>query len=166
MEDQVEALERLSRPGKQHAKLQSLAGEFRMESARVEPDGSETKTALTGLARLEWILGSRYLRWDSTAVIDGREFTTHGWVGYDNRIEEYQLSMITSVSSGMAIWHGGGNPLSEGITFVMEQFDQKSGARLRARNRLRILSQELFVTEDLDSEDRPLQRTYYRRVTK
>lgn len=166
MEEQVEALERISQPGKAHARLASLAGEFRMESARVAADGTETRTPLEGLARLEWILGSRYLRWDSQARVDGREFTTHGWVGYDNRLEEYQLSMITSVSSGMAIWHGAGNPLAEGITFTMEQFDPRSGSRLRARNRLRVVSQDVFVTEDLDAEERALQRTYYRRITR
>lgn len=166
MEEQIDALEKFSRPGKSHAKLEPLAGEFRMESARVAADGTETRTALQGQARLEWILDGRYLRWDSHAVIDGRNFTTHGWLGFDNRSSEYQLSMITSVSSGMAIWRGLGEPRAQGITFTTEQFDTRSGSRLRASNRLRILSPDLFVTEDLDAQNLPVQRTYYRRLTK
>jgi hypothetical protein len=137
-----------------------------MESARVAADGTETRTQLEGQARLEWILEGRYLRWDSSALIDGRQFATHGWLGFDNRSSEYQLSMITSVSSGMAIWRGLGEPRAQGITFTTEQFDNRSGSRLRASNRLRILSPDLFVTEDLDAQNLPVQRTYYRRITK
>ena len=57
-------------------------------------------------------------------------------------------------------------PRAQGITFTMEQFDNRSGSRLRASNRLRILSPDLFVTEDLDAQNLPVQRTYYRRLTK
>lgn len=163
MQSQIDALEGMSKPGPAHAKLASLVGHWQLSSVQVAADGSEASMPLEGSAQLEWMLEGRYLRWDSQSLINGRRFRTHGWLGFDNRAGEYQLSMITSVSSGMGIWHGSGDPTRDGVTFLLEQVDPLSGTRLRARNRLRILKPDLFITEDLNAEGLAVQRTYYRR---
>ena len=96
--------------------------------------------------------------------IGGGTQETTGWLGYDRNAQEYQLCMITSFSSGMGIYRGQGDLAKDGIVFLFEQVDPKTGAHLRSRNRLKLITNDHFVIEDVDEDLVAHARAHYRRV--
>ena len=113
-----------------------------------------------------YMFGGRYQRWDAVMEIGGRTQETTGWLGYDRNAQEYQLCMITSFSSGMGIYRGQGDLGKEGLVFVLEQVDTKTGAHVRRRNRLKLITNDHFVSEDVDEDGIAHARSHYRRVKK
>lgn len=160
---QVEALEAASRPGPMHQKLAVLIGDWGLEVVRVAADGTEIPAG-SGKTSITPLFEGRYLRWDSSLDLGERTQETTGWLGYDRTASEYQLCMITSFSSGMGIFRGQGDLARDGILFVLERLDSATGARLEARNRLKVLTPEHFVIEDEDEDRRVRTRSHYRRV--
>jgi hypothetical protein len=130
---------------------------------RIGPDGSEVPGG-GGVTRITQLFEGRYQRWDSVIEIGGRKEETTGYLGYDRNAQEYQLSMITSFSSGMGIYRGQGDLSKEGIVFVFEQIDPRTGTHVRSRNRLKLLAPDHFVIEDVDEELVAHARSHYRRV--
>lgn len=163
VEAQVEAFEAASRPGPMHKKLVVLVGDWDTSVVRVAPDGTEIPAG-SGRTSITPLFEGRYLRWEGTMTLGERTQETTGWLGYDRNVGEYQLCMITSFSSGMGIFHGQGDLAREGILFVLERLDSATGARLEARNRLKVLTPEHFVIEDEDEDRHVRTRSHYRRV--
>lgn len=160
---QVEALEAASRPGPMHQRLAVLIGDWDTNVVRVAPDGTEIPAG-SGRTSITPLFEGRYLRWDASLDLGQRTQETTGWLGYDRTVGEYQLCMITSFSSGMGIFRGQGDLTREGILFVLERLDSATGARLEARNRLKLLTPEHFVIEDEDEDRRVRTRSHYRRI--
>lgn len=163
LDEQVSAQEAASQPGVMHKKLEPLVGDWQTSVTRLAQDGTEVPCG-SGVTRVTQMFGGRYLRWDAVMDIGSRKQETTGWLGYDRNAQEYQLSMITSFSSGMAIYRGQGDLSKEGIVFVFEQMDVKTGAHMRSRNRLKVLTNDHFVIEDVDEDLVAHSRSHYRRV--
>ncbi len=163
IEQQVSAQEAASQPGAMHKKLDPLVGEWQTNVTRLAPDGTEVPGG-SGVTRITQIYGGRYQRWDAVMEIGGRSHETTGWLGYDRNMQEYQLCMITSFSSGMGIYRGIGDLGKEGIVLVLEQVDPKTGAHMRSRNRLKMITNDHFVIEDVDEDMVAHARSHYRRV--
>ncbi|MBK7643906.1 MAG: DUF1579 family protein [Planctomycetes bacterium] len=163
LQQQVSAQEAASAPGPMHKKLEPMVGEWQTTLTRLAPDGSEVPGG-GGVTRITELFGGRYQRWDSALEIGGKARELTGWLGYDRNALEYQLSMITSFSSGMAIYRGHGDLAKEGILFVYDQIDPTTGTHLSSRNRVKLLTHDHFVIEDVDEDLRVHARSHYRRV--
>jgi hypothetical protein len=163
LSQQVSAQEAASQPGPMHKKLDPLVGDWQTTVARIAADGTEVPGG-GGATRITQLFGGRYQRWDAVMEIGGRNQETTGWLGYDRNAQEYQLCMITSFSSGMGIYRGQGDLAKEGVVFVFEQIDPKTGSHLRSRNRLKLLTNDHFVIEDVDEDLIAHSRSHYLRV--
>jgi hypothetical protein len=163
IEKQVSAQEAASQPGPMHKKLDPLLGEWQMQVTRIAADGTEVAGG-GGVTRITQLFGGRYQRWDAVLEIGSHPRETTGWLGYDRNAQEYQLSMITSFSSGMGIYRGHGDLAKDGIVFVLETIDPKTGVPMRSRNRLKLVTADHFVIEDVDEDMIAHARSHYRKV--
>lgn len=167
LEDQVKVMSAHSRPGARHNALAPLAGSWEVRLAEVAVDGLETDLA-HGSATLAWILGGRFLRWDVTVDFKGFPGTTTGFLGFDSRLEEYELLMISDLAQNMAVASGTGDVAGGGLVFTVDQLDPRSGARARSRSRIRLLAPDHFVLQQLEPDgsggDRPTRVWHYRRA--
>lgn len=166
LEDQVKTLASRSRPGARHAALDPLAGSWIVAVCDVAPDGRETER-FHGTASLTWILGGRYLRWDATVDFADVPGTTTGFLGFDSRLDEYELLMISDLAQGMAVANGIGDVGGQGLVFTLEQLDPRVGTRSRSRSRLRLLAKDHFVLQQLEpdgsGDERASRAWHYRR---
>ncbi|MBK7877378.1 MAG: DUF1579 family protein [Planctomycetes bacterium] len=164
LEAQVAELAAASRPTSMHARIDPLAGTWTVRLCEVEDDFREREWS-RGTARLAWVHGGRFLAW--TAELE-RAGTTSGFLGYDVRNQQYQLLMISSLSTGMGVAYGYGDVSGQGIRFTQEAVDPPSGRRLRMTSLLRLLDRDHFVLDahglDAKGVDRVVRRTHYERV--
>jgi hypothetical protein len=151
IEEQVKALAAQSRPGAKHAELGPLAGSWDVVLSDVGADQKEIERCRGG-ATLAWILGGRFLHWDVAVDFNGVEGTTTGYLGFDSRLDEYELLMISDLAQGMAVAHGTGDLAAQGLVFTVEQLDPRSGARARSRSRLRLLAPDHFTLQQLEPD--------------
>lgn len=166
LESQVSRLARDSRPRREHQSLDVLVGSWTIELASVDEAGAEQALAM-GHGEIAWILGGRFLRWDASLSIRGRNEATTGYLGFDLNAHQYQLLMISSLASGMTIARGDGDVAGNGITLELEQFDSKAGVRRRMKSTLRALTRTHFVLDQVGADaqgvERVVRRSHYRR---
>lgn len=164
LDAQVAELAAASRPSSMHARLEPLAGDWTVRLCEVAEDQGEREWT-RGRARLEWVHGGRFLAW--TAQLE-RAGSTSGFLGYDVRNQQYQLLMISSLSTGMGVAYGYGDVAGQGIRFTQETVDPPSGRRMRMTSVLRLLDRDHFVLDahglDERGVDRVVRRTHYDRV--
>ncbi|MBI5364028.1 MAG: DUF1579 family protein [Planctomycetes bacterium] len=164
LEEQVQELAAASQPGAMHARLELLAGLWSVSLCEVAADQRERELA-RGAARLDLVHGGRFLAW--TAELE-RAGTTSGFLGYDLRHQQYQLLMISSLSSGMGVATGYGDLAGQGIRFTQETVDPPTGRRLRMASVLRALDRDHFVLDSFgvveQGLERIVRRTPYRRA--
>jgi hypothetical protein len=151
LEEQVKGLASQSRPGARHAALGPLAGTWDVVLSDIGADQRETER-FRGNATLAWILGGRFLRWDVAVDFGGVPGTTTGFLGFDSRLDEYELLMISDLAQGMAVAHGTGELAAQGLVFTVEQLDPRSGGRARSRSRLRLLAGDHFILQQLEPD--------------
>jgi len=166
--EQVKLLSAASRPGPQHAALAELSGEWDVVLP-VQAGGVPQGEPYRGHATLQPVLGGRFLRWEATVDFGGTPGTTTGFLGFDSRLEEYVLLMISDTSQAMEVARGTGDLSGRGIVFTLEQLDPRSGMKMRARSRIRRLGTGHFLLEQLEADasgtDRVTRVWDYRRAT-
>jgi len=167
IEAQAKEFSVASRPGSGHQALEPLLGDWDVALSTIGADGAESEP-YRGRAALAWTLGGRFLRWDASIAFGETPGTTTGYLGFNTRTREYQLMMISDLATGMEIARGGGDLRGSGIVLEIEQVDPASGARLVARSRLRSVSADHFVLEQLEptpsGRDRVTRVWHYRRA--
>ena len=167
LDEQVRELSRASRPAAQHEALAALVGDWEVEHQVLDSNDHPT-APFHGHAAITRILGGRFVRWDLQVDFGGTPGTQTGFLGYDLRTGEYQLLMISDLATGMIVASGRGDLSGAGLVFTLEQLEPRSGARVRARSRLRLLGPDRFVLEVLqagpDGVERPALVTKYARV--
>lgn len=166
LEEQVRELSAASRPGAMHQRLDALVGDWIVRLCEVAVDQGERELA-RGDARIEWVHERRFLAWRASLEIAG---STSGFLGYDQRSKQYQLLMISSLSSGMGVASGTGDLDDPGISFSQEILDAGTGARLRMTSILRSLGPDHFVLDamgvDERGTERVVRRTHYERAVR
>lgn len=167
VEDQAKEYSVASRPGPAHQVLEPLIGEWEVTLSTISAGGVESEP-YRGRATLAWTLGRRFVRWDASVVFGEIVGTTSGFVGFNTRTRQYQLMMISDLATGMALAQGGGDIRGVGLLFELEEFDPASETRLVARSRIRSLSSDHFVLEQLEpssgGKDRVSRVWHYRRA--
>jgi hypothetical protein len=75
--------------------------------------------------------------------------------------------MISDLATGMVIAEGNGELRGAGIHFEIEELDPDTGARMVAKSRIRSITPEHFVLEQLEpgagGRDRVVRVSHYRR---
>jgi hypothetical protein len=166
--EQAALQEKSTRPGPHHRKLDPLVGAWTTLNSAVDAEGRETDP-VPGRAAIDWTLGGRYLRIDANLEVpNGGTYTWSGFLGYDEPHAEYQWLMVSDLSTGMGVARGQGELAREGIRFVLELQDPRSGGFARATSLLRLLGPDELVLEQLGADtrglERVLRRTHYRRA--
>ncbi len=165
----VAASDQASKPVEAHRQLARLAGQWSIVSAGIDEQGRTGLDVFEGTAELGMILGGRYLLWRETQQLPGGPRESVGFVAYDKIAREWQWSMATDLSTGIGVARGEGS-LEGGVRFVMELVDAQSGAVLRSRSRLVVLSENELLLERLgaaaDGTERTMRRVLYRRIVK
>ena len=151
IEEQVKILAGKSRPGPRHAALAPLAGTWDVVVSNLSSEGHETEL-FPGRATLSSILGGRFLRWEESIDFKGTPATTTGFLGFDSRLDEYELLMISDLAQGMEVSRGNGDLAGSGLVLTLEQLDPRTGTRVRSRSRIRILAADHFVLEQLEPD--------------
>jgi hypothetical protein len=166
LEDQAKDAEQGSKPRKEHYSLDPLVGTWTTRLVNVAADGTESDPHL-GNAKIMWVMGDRFLNWDATLDIGPQVHETMGYFGYDLNQGEYQLLMISDLTTGMSVAHGRGDINAKGIRLTIEVVDPTSGAIKRAQSTLRLVDKNHFLLEQLgvdpQGEERIVRRTHYQR---
>ena len=164
LEQQIAELSAASAPGPMHKRLDVLAGDWTVRLCEVAVDQSERDLA-HGEAHIAWVHDGRFLQWEAKLDLAG---STSGFLGFDRRQEQYQLLMISSLSSGMGVASGFGDLDGSGIRFSQEMVDPRTGSHLRMSSALRSISPDHFVLDamgvDEHGVERVVRRTHYQRV--
>lgn len=167
IEDQAAEAARRSQPRPEHRALAPLAGEWAVTVVDVDEHGGESGPH-TGSARIEWVLGGRFLSWNAFLGIGGHDYATTGYLGFDVNSAEYQLLMISDLATGMGVARGRGDVSQRGIRLTLEVADPSNGAIRRAQSVLRVVDSDHFVLEQIGLDaagvERVVRRTHYRRV--
>lgn len=169
IESQAREAANASRPRKEHRALEALVGTFDTRVVSVGANGEETDPR-PGRAVIETTLGGRYLKWEAVLDLGDETHATTGFLGFDLNQSEYQLLMISDLSTGMGVARGRGDMHGTGIRFAIEIPDPETGALRRAVSTLRVLDANRFVLEQLGVDgagrERVVRRTSYVRVRK
>lgn len=115
--DTQEAMTMGTRPIKEHAWLQNLVGEWRIESEMsMEPGGPKMKSA--GTASVKSLGGLWAFSENTETMPGGTEMTSYFVLGYDVSFKEYRGCWIGSVSSHL--WRYVGSLSADGTTMTLD----------------------------------------------
>jgi hypothetical protein len=169
IEAQAQAAASASKPRKEHHALEALVGSWQTRVVTVDANDVESDPH-PGSAAIESLFSGRYLRWEAMLDLGTETHVTTGYLGFDANQTEYQLLMISDLSTGMGVAHGRGDLKSGGIRFVIEIPDPESGALRRAVSNLRLIDGNHFLIDqfgaDANGRERVVRRTHYERVKK
>jgi Protein of unknown function (DUF1579) len=153
------ALAESQAPGREHAELAALAGEW---SVSVEgPDGVAMGS---GTASLTATHGGRFLELELALEFADGPVSATGTVGFDRELGEYRALWVSTLATGMTLLRGTGSLRGAGIVLRGE-----SGGT-SAESRMRLLASGELVVESSgpgpDGEPRLLRRVRYARITR
>ena len=106
-------------PGQEHQDLAQGAGEWNHElTFWMEPDAPPQEATATSVS--ESVLGGRYLVEEMSGMMMGMPFEGRGTFGYDNAKDQYFMSWIDNMGTGMMVGWGSveGNKVTYTGTFV------------------------------------------------
>lgn len=111
-------------PGEEHQKMTQGAGEWRQELTFWMAPGAEVQQA-TSTSTVEAILGGRYLTEEMTGTMMGMPFEGRGTFGYDNAKDQYFMTWIDNMGTGLMT--GWGAPEGNKVTYSGTFVDPASG---------------------------------------
>lgn len=111
-------------PGEEHQKMTQGAGEWRQELTFWMAPGAEVQQA-TSTSTVEAILGGRYLTEEMTGTMMGMPFEGRGTFGYDNAKDQYFMTWIDNMGTGLMT--GWGAPEGDKVTYSGTFVDPASG---------------------------------------
>jgi len=111
-------------PGEPHQHLATAAGEWRHELTMwMAPDAPPTETTATSTAQP--ILGGRYVVEEYAGDMMGMPFEGRGTYGYDNAKEQYFMTWIDNMGTGLMV--GWGAPEGNKVTYTGTYMDPMTG---------------------------------------
>lgn len=111
-------------PGEEHQKLTADAGEWRQELTFWMAPGAEPEQA-TSTSTMESILGGRYVTEEMRGTMMGMPFEGLGTFGYDNAKDQYFMTWIDNMGTG--IMTGWGTAEGNKVTFTGTFVDNDTG---------------------------------------
>jgi hypothetical protein len=149
-----------TKPGKQHAKLAALAGEWdvTMKMFMAGPDGPAAE--YKGTSTLKSILGGRFIEEsyngeiempDETGALKKQKFEGRGMLGFDNYKKMYVGTWSDSMSTMIFSYKGADVPGSDTINFYGEMDEPMLGMQDRTvRLQHKTIDKDKFTTTMYD----------------
>ena len=101
----MEAWQKASTPGPQHAQLQRMTGSWSVMATCWMKAGSPPQE-WTGTSECKPMLGGRYLVEDFTGTMPMGPFHGHGMYGYNNTTKEWEHIWMDDMGTGMMVSRG------------------------------------------------------------
>ncbi len=167
MEEMMKKVEAAGAPGKAHAALEPLIGDWNAEVTMWTSPGTPPQTS-KGTAKATWALNQRFVQEEFNGEFMGKPFRGLSFTGYDNVRQKYSnvwmddMSTTTMVSEGVASSDG------KAFTFSGDYACAMTGNKHKAsRQVIRVLGPDKHVFEmhdpSLGEHSKVMQITYTRR---
>jgi hypothetical protein len=127
-EEMMKKAEAAGKPGPAHKALDALVGDWRLEGrCWMTPDSPPTENK--GTAKVQWILGGRFVQEELDGEFMGKPFHGISITGYDNMKKKYVGSWIDDMSTGMFISEGDADADGKLFTFYGKMDDPITGQK-------------------------------------
>jgi hypothetical protein len=145
-EPSLEDYAKMSQPGPEHKKLDPLAGSWTF-TAKMWMDPSKPPTESKGTSENKWILDGRFLAQDVSGEMMGMKFTGHGLTGFDKAQGKYTGVWVDSMGTGFSTSVGTADQAGKVFTYTREETDPVTKQKSKARDVIRIESNDKYVME-------------------
>jgi hypothetical protein len=154
--------------GPEHKLMEKLTGTF---EAKVKLFLGPQKRAVetTGVMTRTMILHGNFLQESFKGTFAGQSFQGLGLMGYDAAKKKYVTAWCDSMSPTMSYFHGSYDAATKTFTSVGEDLDPKTGKKMKARDVLKIVSEneqyfEMFRQPEGEAgESKMMEITYTRK---
>lgn len=154
MQAMMQAWEKASTPGAQHAQLaQHFVGNWDAEQTMwMDPAAEPTKQS--SKATTESLFGGRTLRMDYQGDFMGQPFQGISYIGYDNVTGKYYSTWTDSMATGFMLAYGDYDAATKTYVFRAEMADpMKAGSMVPIRNVIRIVDADHHAFEMHETHD-------------
>ena len=161
----LEIYRNLGTPGKPHALLAGMAGEWQART-RTFMETGEPPVESTGSCERKMILDGRYLQEDFHGNMMGVPFTGISLTGFDNHTSKFVSTWVDSLST--AIFYFTGRSDSQGRTITQEcRYDDPIKGPMTMRSVTRIVDEdthefEMYGIDRSGKEEKMMAITYTR----
>jgi hypothetical protein len=126
MDEMMKKMEELAAPGPEHKALDSLAGDWVVESRFImAPDAPPTVSK--GTSKKKWILGGRFVQEELSAEFMGKPFQGVGITGYDKIKKKYVGSWMDSMGTSLSTMEGSADSGGKIVTLTGTMDDPMTG---------------------------------------
>lgn len=161
----------VEKPGEEHKLLKKLTGTF---DARVKfwvDPTKEQAVESVGTMTRKGILEGRYVQEMYKGEVFGSNFEGRGMLGFDIKKKKYFSTWVDNMATGIMMYEGTYDPAKKTLTFVGEDTNPKDGTKTKARDVLKIESDnrqvfEMYRTPATGKEFRVMQIIYTRAKSK
>jgi hypothetical protein len=163
----MEAWMAMAKPGKEHAAMKRMEGEYDVDVEMVMQPGAPPQKS-KGKAKYAMIMGGRYLHADYTGETMGMAFHGASLMGYDNAKKKYFSAWIDDMGTGIMLAEGTGSPDGKVTTLSGEYDDPMTGQKRKYRWVTTVVSDDKHTFDWLDAdkdgknEYRMMRNTYTR----
>lgn len=148
----LDAWTRAWTPGKAHARLASRAGFWKL-TTRTWGDPSEEPVVTETTAVREMVLGERVLREEVVGEVQGLEFQSLGYLGYDNVTRRWWNLWMDSLSTAPVFTTGTEDPEASVLELTGEYADPVTGATRPVRTVIRFVDYDTERFEWWETRD-------------
>lgn len=144
----------IAKPGAEHKKLESLAGNWNY-TCKFWMDPSKPPMESSGTIERKWILGYRFLEEKVAGTgFDGKsDFEGRGVMGYDNAEKKFTAGWVCNMCTSVSTSLGTYDDSSKQFTFHKEEFCPLKNKKVKARDEIRIESNDKHVMEAYQLDD-------------
>jgi hypothetical protein len=151
-------------PADEHERLRPMIGEWSATTRFWMGEGEPMEG--TGRARMEWVLGERFVRQNFTGNFMGMEFEGIGYTGFDRNKKKYVGSWMDNFSTSMMYDEGEWDQGSESVVYH-GNFTDALGREIRGRSVVKVLGPDrmtytMYHTEPGAQEKKVGEITYTR----
>jgi len=163
----MEAWMALAKPGKEHAALKRMEGEYDVDVEMVMQPGAPAQKS-KGKAKYGMIMGGRYLHADYAGETMGMPFHGASLMGYDNAKKKYFSAWVDDMSTGIMLGEGTGSPDGKVTTLTGEYEDPMTHQKRKYRWVTTVVSDDKHTFDWFDAdkdgkgEYRMMRNTYTR----
>ncbi len=168
MEEMMKKWQAYATPGPAHKVLEALVGEWNVESRMWMGGQGGSATESKGTAKVQWILGGRYLQEHFSGEMMQQPFEGIGTTAYDNFKKKYLSTWIDSVGTGIFTSEGTADPDGKSLTFLGKMDEPATGEKDKpTKYIIRILSPDKHTFEmhdlSLGEKSKVMEMTYTRK---
>ena len=148
---EMEAWMALAKPGKEHAAMKRMAGEYDVDVEMVMQPGAPPMKS-KGKQKSTMIMGGRYMHADYTGEAMGMPFHGASLTGYDNAKKKHFAAWIDDMGTGIMLAEGTASPDGKVITLHGEYDDPMTNQKHTYRWVTTVISDDKHTFEWFDAD--------------